>query len=322
MALGTRQSKVWSDSGVAYTAGEEVATAGEQPIAEIYNRAWYNATSDIQTLFNWGNNHSGQHENGGVDEISLAGLSIGSGANLLNPTADNIALATGTGTERWHLDMLNDVFTAFPALGVQLRLRNGLLMEGGTMDLGNSNLIAGSDTIWDSTTNSIPGSAVEAGAFVEVAGDTMTGGLGNTVNGAFAGALGGSNEALRFGSSFSDHLLSHTNGHGRVAETYNATWDSVNANWDSIQGGEPASFIGMNSGTPGKGASTGNITLAVAPATTNAGDPLTWRTVSFDTSGEFDTSEAEYLTLPDHTTSDPSTPADGKVRMWSRPDLA
>lgn len=117
--------------------------------------------------------------------------------------------------------------------------------------------------------------------------DTLGGVIGFEADDAVNGTLGNSNgEVWRAGGFESDFLLNHTGGHGRVVQTWNAWFDSANSTWASIVGGEPHAAIGFDASDPGLGTGIGNVTLAAAPSNTNAGDPITWTSLSWDENGD------------------------------------
>jgi hypothetical protein len=121
--------------------------------------------------------------------------------------------------------------------------------------------------------------------------DTTGFGVGYTTGAAFE--MGGSTRspngaglAQSFRGATSDFRTYVQGGHGRVAQTWNASYDNSTGQWDSVIGSEPHALVGLGNTTPG-GTNGGSVTLAAAPSNSSSGDKVNWNVgVHVETDGK------------------------------------
>lgn len=182
MALGDKRTKIWSDTGVVYSGGEEVYAAGEQPIAEIDNRFNYNVSKDIDELWSEVGSHSSAHEAGGSDEINLSGLSIDDVASFDSVGISTFQILDSHGTAAISVDFDAHEWREFPNLGTQLVVENGILMTGGALDLGASAIDSDHGQIYDAAVGAITPAALLVNNRLDLEGGEVAARIENRVS--------------------------------------------------------------------------------------------------------------------------------------------
>lgn len=127
------------------------------------------------------------------------------------------------------------------------------------------------------------------------ANDAATAILGSELAGGFVGAQGqGSNEYWRVAGPSSDFVYQVQGGAGRISMAWNAYYDTGTNTWKSVIGDEPHALLSFNPYDPGPGdATVGGMLIGAAPSNVNAGDEVTWRTMSFDENGDLNLNGAQ-----------------------------
>lgn len=174
---------------------------------------------------------------------------------------------------------------------------------GGDLDVNDHDIHSNGVQIYDGVNGYIPDGIIQqanldadtldgihgSGFLRSSAHDTARGVIGFASSGTINGTLGGGNgEVFRVGGTKSDFINSHTGGHGRYAQVWNAYWDGSTSTWRSIVGSEPHAMVGWLSGAPGSGVSSGTLVFATAGSNASAGDAITWNYIEIEQDGSLD----------------------------------
>lgn len=121
-------SRVWSAKGIKPAAGDEVYSAGEQPIAPYDNWAMWAITRDLYNLGNELGNHADHHEAGGSDELDLQNLKVNGVAALNADTQSQEVRWVNTNTSQTvtRLDLDDNVVRQWPDFAVAPDFQQGL----------------------------------------------------------------------------------------------------------------------------------------------------------------------------------------------------
>lgn len=130
-----RESWVWNALGTKPPAGDEVAVAGEQPIASYHNGAMHAITTDIKALDNSLADHNVEHQAGGADQIDLQNLKVNKILALNAETASSGNdeyrwVDPATSNTRLRYDLATDSFRQLPAFSVSPKFNQGIDLAG------------------------------------------------------------------------------------------------------------------------------------------------------------------------------------------------
>lgn len=169
----SRDSFVWTSTGVEPAQGDEVFEAGEQPIAEYDNWALWAITSDIKDLSETLGSHGTRHESGGADQIDLDGLDVGSGGGVSSSGADLIDIVSQSDAIAAQLDTAAGEWLTFPSINDPFTLLDDVTLSGAVIDVAGNDIVDSGSTVYDGANGHIPASAVED-AFIRKSGGGLT----------------------------------------------------------------------------------------------------------------------------------------------------
>lgn len=143
MGIIERESRVWNAKGVTPASGDEVYSAGQQPVAAYDNWAMWAITADIKDLNDTFGSHDYRHEAGGPDEIDINDLSYNSVAHFHGDgQADELQLIDDSdGSEVAAIDVVNDAVRTWPRFATDVTLGQGATIGGDLVRRDDGSLI-------------------------------------------------------------------------------------------------------------------------------------------------------------------------------------
>lgn len=135
-------SRVWSAKGTKPATGDEVYSAGEQPIAPYDNWAMWSVTRDIYNITDELGNHADHHEVGGSDELDLQNLQVNGVVAFNGDDASDeyrwVDPETETSVAR--VDVADERIRQWPAFAIAPELREGADLRDDVIRNGDANV--------------------------------------------------------------------------------------------------------------------------------------------------------------------------------------